>query len=252
MPILPLNLTDPDPDDDARGHIDDRLLPSRDAAHVRDSILSDSDSDDSDNSNNRDLPRDSTRLQLRDDPPPVTDPAAFGSFDDNAILHRINMGAEDSLGALYDRYGKLVYSVALRVLRDPTAAEDVLCEIFMDIWRKSDNYLAIRGPLGGWLAVLARNRAIDALRRKRPINTMEDILLASNFDLSQEPERNTLSEKARSVLRALPTDQRKTLEMAFFDGLTHSEIAEMTDDSDSNIRTRLRSALLTLRKAMQA
>jgi RNA polymerase sigma-70 factor (ECF subfamily) len=180
------------------------------------------------------------------------DLSALQALDDTALLQRVRQGVEESITAVYDRYGKMVYSVSLRVLRDPTAAEGVLRDIFMDIWRNPDNYLAIRGPLGGWLAVLARNRSIDALRRKRPVQTVEDILLASNFDLALESGRNTLMEKARSVIQALPAEQRKTLEMAFFDGLSHIEIAEMTGGTVPATRTRLRTALLTLRKAIQA
>ncbi len=72
------------------------------------------------------------------------------------------------MASLFDRYSKVVYSVALRVLRDPASAEDVLQEVFMQIWRNPDGFVATRGSLGGWLAVVARNRSIDALRRKKP------------------------------------------------------------------------------------
>jgi RNA polymerase sigma-70 factor (ECF subfamily) len=121
----------------------------------------------------------------------------------------------------------------------------------MQIWRNPDSFSAARGSLGGWLAVVARNRSIDALRRKRPTDSVEDIVLASPYNLAEEAERNSLMERARSVIVDLPTEQRKTLEMAFFDGLTHSEIAEMTGDPLGTVKTRIRSALLTLRKAFQ-
>jgi RNA polymerase sigma-70 factor (ECF subfamily) len=156
------------------------------------------------------------------------------------------------MAALYDRYSKVVYSVALRVLRDPAAAEDVLQEIFMQIWRNPDGFVATRGSLGGWLAVVSRNRSIDALRRKRPTESVDDVTLASNYNLADEAERNSLIEKAREVIHLLPVEQRKTLEMAFFDGLTHSEIAEMTGDPLGTVKTRIRSALTSLRKAFPA
>ncbi|WP_433965613.1 RNA polymerase sigma factor [Tunturiibacter gelidiferens] len=156
------------------------------------------------------------------------------------------------MAALFDRYSKVVYSVALRVLRDPAAAEDVLQEIFMQIWRNPDGFVATRGSLGGWLAVVSRNRSIDALRRKRPMESVDDMSLASSYHLANEAERNSLMEKARAVINLLPVEQRKTLEMAFFDGLTHSEIAEMTGDPLGTVKTRIRSALTSLRKAFPA
>jgi RNA polymerase sigma-70 factor (ECF subfamily) len=172
--------------------------------------------------------------------------------DDAALLASVQRGEESAMASLFDRYSKVVYSVALRVLRDPASAEDVLQEVFMQIWRNPNGFIATRGSLGGWLAVVARNRSIDALRRKRPSEQVDDMELASNYNLANEAERNSLMEKARGVIRLLPMEQRKTLEMAFFDGLTHSEIAEMTGDPLGTVKTRIRSALTSLRKAFTA
>lgn len=172
--------------------------------------------------------------------------------DDAALLALVRNGDEYAMASLFDRYSKIVYSVALRVLRDPAAAEDVLQEIFMQLWRNPDGFVAGRGSLGGWLAVVSRNRSIDALRRKRPTECVEEMALASNYNLADEAERNNMMEKARGVIHQLPAEQRKTLEMAFFDGLTHSEIAEMTGDPLGTVKTRIRSALTTLRKAFTA
>jgi RNA polymerase sigma-70 factor (ECF subfamily) len=174
------------------------------------------------------------------------------SEDDSSLLALVRTGNEQAMASLYDRYFKLVYSVALRVLRDPPAAEDVLQEVFMQIWRNPDSFTAARGSLGGWLAIVSRNRSIDTLRRKRPSVNVEDVPLASSFNLADEAETNSLMERARGVIHKLPTEQRKTLEMAFFDGLTHSEIAEMTGDPLGTVKTRIRSGLLTLRKAFQS
>jgi len=172
--------------------------------------------------------------------------------DDAALLALVQGGDGSAMASLFDRYSKVVYSVALRVLRDPASAEDVLQEVFMQIWRNPNGFIATRGSLGGWLAVVARNRSIDALRRKRPSEQVDDMALASNYNLANEAERNSLMEKARGVIRLLPMEQRKTLEMAFFDGLTHSEIAEMTGDPLGTVKTRIRSALTSLRKAFTA
>jgi RNA polymerase sigma-70 factor (ECF subfamily) len=178
-------------------------------------------------------------------PPPSTQ-------DDPSLLALVQRGDEYAMASLFDRYSKTVYSVALRVLRDPAAAEDVLQEVFMQIWRNPDGFIATRGSLGGWLAVVSRNRSIDSLRRKRPSECVDDLSLASNYNLANEAESNMMTEKARVVIQQLPMEQRKTLEMAFFDGLTHSEIAEMTGDPLGTVKTRIRSALSTLRKAFTA
>jgi RNA polymerase sigma-70 factor (ECF subfamily) len=183
--------------------------------------------------------------ELVNSPPP-------SAQDDAALLSLVQKGDEGAMASLFDRYSKVVYSVALRVLRDPASAEDVLQEVFMQIWRNPNGFIATRGSLGGWLAVVARNRSIDALRRKRPSEQVDDMALASNYNLANEAERNSLMEKARGVIRLLPMEQRKTLEMAFFDGLTHSEIAEMTGDPLGTVKTRIRSALTSLRKAFTA
>jgi RNA polymerase sigma-70 factor, ECF subfamily len=171
---------------------------------------------------------------------------------DAALLARVQRGEEQAMASLFDRYSKVVYSVALRVLRDPAAAEDVLQEIFMQVWRRPEGFSATRGSLGGWLAVVARNRSIDFLRRRRPTESVEDVVLASPCNLGEESERNLMTEKARGLIVTLPQEQRKTLEMAFFDGLTHSEIAEMTGEPLGTVKTRIRSALLVLRKGLQS
>jgi RNA polymerase sigma-70 factor (ECF subfamily) len=178
-------------------------------------------------------------------------PRTGDDASDAPLLARVQAGDERAMASLYDRYSRIVYSVALRVLRDPAASEDVLQEVFMQIWRNPSSFIAARGSLGGWLSIIARNRSIDTIRRKRPSVDVDDVALASPFNLADEAERNTLMERARAIIVQLPREQRKTLEMAFFDGLTHSEIAEITGDPLGTVKTRIRSALLTLRKAFQ-
>lgn len=172
--------------------------------------------------------------------------------DDSVLLERVRRGDDTAMAALYDRYSRIVYSVSLRVLRDGAAAEDVLQEIFMQVWRNPGSFLETKGSLGGWLAVVARNRSIDSLRRRRPTDSVEDVALASPYNLAEEAERNSLMERARAVIVNLPHEQRKLLEMAFFEGLTHTEIAEVTGDPLGTVKTRIRSGLLTLRKAFSA
>ncbi len=179
-------------------------------------------------------------------------PAFEALESDTDLLARVSRGDDAAMALLYDRYSKVVYSVSLRVLRDASAAEDILQEVFLQIWRSPGGFLATKGSLGGWLAVVSRNRSIDSLRRKKPTDQAEEMSLPSNCDLSKETERNLMAEQARGIIATLPLEQRKTLEMAFFDGLTHSEIAEMTGDPLGTVKTRIRSALSTLRKAFRA
>ena len=171
--------------------------------------------------------------------------------DDASLLALLQSGDQQAMTTLYDRYSRLVYSVALRVLREPATAEDVLQEVFMQLWRTPDSFTAARGNLGSWLGVVARNRSIDTLRRKRPSTSIENLPLMAPGSLADDAERSTMMERARANIQLLPREQRKTLEMAFFDGLTHSEIAEMTGDPLGTVKTRIRTALLSLRKALQ-
>jgi RNA polymerase sigma-70 factor (ECF subfamily) len=165
------------------------------------------------------------------------------------LLALVRQGDQAALARLFELYSKLVYSVALRVLRDPAAAEDILQEIFMQIWNTPTSFDAARGNFGGWLVILSRHRAIDLLRKRRPSDSIEDIQLASSHDLGQETERNLLLWRVRLVLEELPPEQRKVLDLAFFDGLTHTEIAERTGDPLGTVKTRIRLALKALREA---
>ena len=172
--------------------------------------------------------------------------------DDGTLLHRVHGGDQQAMVSLFDRHSSVVYAVALRVLSDPSGAEDVMQEIFLRIWRKPPVIEASTGSLGGWFAVLARNRAIDQLRRRRPSDSTEDVVLLSSVDVAAESERNLLLARARTMMQQLPEEQQVVLALAFFDGLSHSEIAERLKSPLGTIKTRLRRAVLTLRKAAQA
>lgn len=178
--------------------------------------------------------------------------AANPNMEDAVLLGRVQAGDEAAMAMLFDRYSRLVYSVAMRVLRDEPAAEDVTQDIFMQVWRKPEIFAHNRGSLPAWLAVVARNRSIDRLRRKRGTESIEDVTLTANTNIAEEAERSSMMDKARAAIATLGPEQRKALELAFFDGLTHTEIAEMTGEPLGTIKTRIRSALLSVRKAMQA
>jgi RNA polymerase sigma-70 factor, ECF subfamily len=174
---------------------------------------------------------------------------AIGSVDDSALLTRIGQRDENAMEDLFRRYSGVVYSVALRVLHDSGQAEDVLQEVFMQLWRDPTVFVQQRGSLGGWLVVVARNRAIDLLRRRKPTDSVEDVVLASSVNVAEEAERNTIMQKVRQVIAGLPQEQRNTLELAYFEGLSHTEIASRTGDPLGTVKNRIRQALISLRKA---
>ncbi|WP_446744503.1 RNA polymerase sigma factor [Silvibacterium acidisoli] len=167
-------------------------------------------------------------------------------------MTRIESGQQEALSTLFDRYGSLVYSVALRVLKDPGDAEDVMQDIFIQIWKNPTTFVSGRGSLGGWLLVVARNRSIDVLRRRKPYEDVELFALPGSSSLTNEAERYVLLERVRSIVQSLPEEQKHSVELAFFEGLTHSEIAEKTGDPLGTVKTRIRLALITIRKALKA
>jgi RNA polymerase sigma-70 factor (ECF subfamily) len=168
---------------------------------------------------------------------------------DAMLMSAIRSGDEQAMAQLYERYSSIVYSVALRVLGDTGAAEDILQEVFMQLWRSPDTFDATRGSLPGWLAVITRNRAIDSLRKRRPETDITDVIVSIEPDLVGGAELSRALERIRDALGGMPPAQRSALEMAFFEGLTHIEIAEKTGQPLGTIKTRIRAGLLTLRKA---
>lgn len=174
------------------------------------------------------------------------------SVDDTAMLTRIGQRDENAMESIFRRYSGPVYSVALRVLHDSGHAEDVLQEVFLQLWRNPTAFVQNRGSLGAWLVVVARNRSIDLLRRRKPSDSVDDVVLASSVNVADEAERNVMMEKVHRALVELPSEQRKSLELAYFEGLSHTEIASRTGDPLGTVKTRIRQALITLRKAFEA
>jgi RNA polymerase sigma-70 factor (ECF subfamily) len=174
----------------------------------------------------------------------------MSATDDMGLLTRIQSGDQEAMSALFDRYGTMVYSVALRVLKDAGEAEDVMQEIFVQVWKNPGAFVSGKGSLGGWLVVVARNRSIDMIRRRRPTEQVELFALPSSTNLAREAERNSLLGKIRGVMVSLPEEQRNSVELAFFEGLSHSEIAEKTGDPLGTVKTRIRLALTSIRKAL--
>jgi RNA polymerase sigma-70 factor, ECF subfamily len=178
-------------------------------------------------------------------------PQPQGISADLALVTGLKSGDQGAMAELYDRYSSVVYAVALRVLGDTGAAEDVLQEVFLQLWRKPSAFDAARGSLGSWLAVITRNRAIDSLRKRRPETDIEDVVLSVAPDLVGEAERARAAEKVRGVMGGMAPAQRSALEMAYWEGMSHSEIADKTGEPLGTVKTRIRAGLIALRKAFQ-
>lgn len=171
--------------------------------------------------------------------------------NDEALILAVLSGDQAAMAQLYDRYSSVVYAVALRVLGETGAAEDVLQEIFMQVWRNPASFQASRGNLAPWLAVITRNRAVDVLRKRRPQTEISENLLSIDQDLASETDRGRAVEKVRAVLKDMPPAQRSALEMAYFEGYSHSEISEKTGEPLGTVKTRIRAGLSKLREAVE-
>jgi RNA polymerase sigma-70 factor (ECF subfamily) len=171
--------------------------------------------------------------------------------EDVLLLELIEQGDVDSMARLYDAHARVVYSVAVKVLRDASAAEDVLQDVFLRLWRSPSTFKPARGSLGGWLAVIARNRAIDILRRRKNTDSVDDLLLPSSSDPAKDVEQSLLVDRLRPLLARLPEAQRVALDMSFFRGMTHAEIAEATHTPLGTVKSRVRSALLSIGKGIR-
>jgi RNA polymerase sigma-70 factor (ECF subfamily) len=182
----------------------------------------------------------------------VTLPGTTGeATTDWSLLTRIRQKDEDALSALYDRYSGLVYSEARRILRDTGAAEEILQDLFYQVWRTAERFDPAKGSLGGWLLVAARHRAISKLRRKTGINAeLDENRVSLNVDMESEASQKLLLDKVKAVMESLPENQREALECAYFEGMSHSEIATKTGQPLGTVKTRIRSAMEVLKKVL--
>jgi RNA polymerase sigma-70 factor, ECF subfamily len=170
---------------------------------------------------------------------------------DSELIAQVARGEQAAMAHVYDRYSAIVYSVALRVLGDTGKAEDVMQEVFLSLWRNPNAFQAARGTLAAWLAVIARNRAIDQVRRRRDTEDVDEIPLAVHQNLEDEAVRAQLMGRVRKLLETMPEDQRSALELAYFKGMTHTEIAASTQQPLGTVKTRIRAALQALRKTLE-
>lgn len=184
-------------------------------------------------------------------------------FTDAELVARLAEGDEAALEPLYDRYGKVVYSLCLRVVRDGPAAEELTQEVFVRLWRSAASFEPNKGRLQGWLLRIAHNLALNEIRRRqsRPVtadsfdwDTQSDTLVAPSDD--GDPEMATwLRERAmviRQALAQLPTAQRKAIELAFFGGLSQAEVAAAVGEPLGTVKSRIRVGMQRMRELLAA
>jgi len=194
-------------------------------------------------------------------PTPSTPARDHAALTNAELVQRVAGGDQRALGALYDRQVTLVHSLALRLLGDADDAEDVVEETFWQVWRHASRYDVSRGSVSTWLCSIARSRALDLLRaaRRRPERIASAIESDDHSALAsasanplggvEESEQRAL---VRGALNELPPEQRESIELAYFGGLSQSEIAERTGQPLGTIKTRIRLAMMKLRARLSS
>lgn len=178
---------------------------------------------------------------------------------DSHLVGRLAEGEDIALGELYDRYGKTVYALALAIVREPADAEEVVVDAFGQAWRQAAAFDPRRGSVGAWLATIARSRALDMVRARgrrtraheRAAQLSDEGIATPVAALGPDPGRGVERSEARRLvaqaLSSLPEPQRVAIELAYFEGLSQSEIAERLAEPLGTIKTRMRTGMEKLR-----
>ena len=175
---------------------------------------------------------------------------------DQSALGRITRGDHGALAELYDRHARLVFSLALRILQNRADAEDVVQEVFTQVWSQAARYDTARGAVAAWMLMMARSRALDRLRARslRPETVSEPRVVEEVADANARQDLQLLSaeqvESLQGALNALPVAQRVALELAYYEGLTHAEIADRLSEPLGTVKTRIRQAVIKLRESL--
>jgi len=175
---------------------------------------------------------------------------------DSVLVERMMAGDENALSMLYDRYSGMLYGMLLRILKDAQAAEEVLQDLFLQLWRSADKFDVNRGSLPAWLMVIGRNRAISRLRVRPTREILEESdghyanTLAAADNIEKEAARHQLMERMRAAMSQLPQEQRQAIELAYFEGLTQSEIAARTGSPLGTVKTRVRTGMQSLKQLL--
>lgn len=172
------------------------------------------------------------------------------------LIRRAAQGDQQGLAELYDHSSRLVYSVALRIAGNPADAEEITLDVYSQVWRLAKDYTAERGSPAAWLIMMGRSRALDKVR-SRTSRSQHEAPLDTAFDAAAPGESAEdsaiVSEGRRRIqlaLRDLSSDQRQAIELAFFSGLTHSELAERLGQPLGTVKTRIRLGMIRLRTAL--
>jgi RNA polymerase sigma-70 factor (ECF subfamily) len=200
-------------------------------------------------------PPQTTTAYLSADPLAAAPPLS----DDGALVRRMAAGDEAALGLLYDRWSPFLHSVARRILTDPDDAEEVLEEAFWQAWRQAGRYQEGRGGVSTWLAMIVRSRALDRVRSRGRVREERWAVLpepssAEAYDAPAAPDAFAEQSEERRLIQAavaqLPPEQRETVELAYFRGMSQSEIAESLGQPLGTVKTRARLALQKLRESL--
>jgi RNA polymerase sigma-70 factor (ECF subfamily) len=177
----------------------------------------------------------------------------FAHLSDEAIVALVARSDHDALAELYDRFGRVAYGLALRILRDPSLAEDAVQEAFLQAWRSADTFMPERARAGTWLLTLVHRRAVDLVRREErrraePIDAAGE--RAGDGLVDEQAWLRYQRERVQSALRQLPDQQREALELAYYGGFSQSELAERLGQPIGTIKSRMFSGLGRLRELL--
>ena len=182
----------------------------------------------------------------------------YSTVDDASLLRLVAANRSDALGEIYDRYGRLVFSIAYNAISDQAIAEEITQEVFTRVWEKASNYDPLIGKVSTWLVSITRNRVIDELRRRKvrgENNSVAwDLLPPGQGLVVDGPEKDAeiyrQQRLIRDALRSLPEEQKVVLAMAYFQGYSQSEIAGILGEPLGTVKTRLRLAMQKLRRIL--
>jgi RNA polymerase sigma-70 factor, ECF subfamily len=176
---------------------------------------------------------------------------------DIALLERVRAQEEAALADLYDLYGRLLYTVARRVVGDDSLAEEIVQDVFLRFWRGAEQYQPERGRVAVWLMAMARNRAIDVLRSRHHQNRQRESTLTDSdhntpFQHPPPGDERFLREAVQSAMATLSESQRQAIEMAYYEGMSQSQIATALDTPLGTVKSRIRDGLQRLRQTLQS
>jgi RNA polymerase sigma-70 factor, ECF subfamily len=180
-------------------------------------------------------------------------PRSFAHLSDEAVVALVARSDDEALAELYDRFGRVAYGLALRVLRDERLAEDAVQEAFLAAWRNADRFMPERAKVSTWLLTLVHRRAVDLVRRedRRRAEPLPERAQAAPIGSAEEDAWLRLErERVQAALRKLPDQQREALELAYYGGFTQSELAERLGQPVGTIKSRMFAGLARLRELL--